>query len=123
MTVALAALVPGALLGWLVSQPAFYSALGVPRPSTHAALLLFMLAAPSFTFFTTPLASLWSRKHELEADAFAAAHAAADDLVTALVKLNRDNASTLTPDPVYAAFYYSHPPALARISHLLAVTH
>jgi STE24 endopeptidase len=107
-----------ALLGWLASWPGFYSALGVPQPSTHAALLLFVLAAPAFSFFATPLASLWSRRHELEADEFAAHHAGASDLVTALVKLHRDNASTLTPDPVYAAFYYSHPPALTRIARL-----
>jgi STE24 endopeptidase len=109
-----------ALLGWLASEPAFYSSLGVPKPSTHAALLLFLLAAPAFTFFTKPLEALWSRKHELEADSFAASHAAPGDLATALVKLYRDNASTLTPDPVYAAFYYSHPPALTRIARLRA---
>jgi STE24 endopeptidase len=109
-----------ALLGWLAAEPAFYAALGVPTASTHAALLLFSLAAPYFLFFTTPLAALWSRKHELEADTFAASHAAPADLATALVKLNRDNASTLTPDPVYAAFYYSHPPALTRIARLRA---
>jgi STE24 endopeptidase len=109
-----------ALLGWLAAEPAFYSALGVPRPSTHAALLLFILAAPAFTYFTTPLAARWSRKHEFEADAFAARHTGASDLATALVKLYRDNASTLTPDPVYAAFYYSHPPALTRIARLRA---
>jgi STE24 endopeptidase len=93
----------------------------VPTASTHAALLLFTLAAPAFTFFTTPLSALWSRQHELEADTFAAANSAAGDLATALVKLYRDNASTLTPDPVYAAFYYSHPPALTRIARLRAV--
>jgi STE24 endopeptidase len=107
-----------ALLGWLAGQPGFYAALGVPVPSTHAALLLFMLAAPAFMFFITPLASLWSRKHEFEADEFATRYASAAELATALVKLHRDNASTLTPDPVYAAFYYSHPPPLARISRL-----
>jgi STE24 endopeptidase len=77
-----------------------------------------MLAAPAFMFFITPLASLWSRKHEFEADEFATRYASAAELATALVKLHRDNASTLTPDPVYAAFYYSHPPPLARISRL-----
>jgi STE24 endopeptidase len=107
-----------ALLGWLAQQPGFYAALGVPRPSTHAALLLFVLALPAFTFFVTPLASLWSRRHEFEADAFATRYANAGELATALVKLHRDNASTLTPDPVYAAFYYSHPPPLARIARL-----
>jgi STE24 endopeptidase len=109
-----------ALLGWLARQPAFYAALGVAMPSTHAALLLFVLAVPAFTFFLTPLASLWSRRHEFEADAFATRYASAGELATALVKLHRDNASTLTPDPVYAAFYYSHPPPLARITRLRA---
>ena len=109
-----------AALGWLAQQPGFYAALGVPQPSTHAALLLFVLAVPAFTFFITPLASLWSRRHEFEADAFATRYANAAELATALVKLHRDNASTLTPDPVYAAFYYSHPPPLARITRLRA---
>jgi len=107
-----------ALLGWLATQPGFYRALGVPTPSTHAALLLFVLAVPAFTFFLTPLSSAWSRRHEFEADAFATAHASAAELASALVKLHRDNASTLTPDPWYAAFYYSHPPALTRITRL-----
>ncbi|MDB6044431.1 MAG: peptidase [Gammaproteobacteria bacterium] len=109
-----------ALLGWLTNQPAFYAALGVPLPSTQAALLLFILAAPVFTFFATPLGSLWSRRHEFEADGFAAQHASATELAAALVKLYRDNASTLTPDSVYAAFHYSHPPALERITRLRA---
>jgi STE24 endopeptidase len=109
-----------AALGWLAEQPVFYSALGVPLPSTHAALLLFVLAVPPFMFFITPLASLWSRRHEFEADAFATRYADAGELATALVKLHRDNASTLTPDPVYAAFYYSHPPPIARITRLKA---
>jgi STE24 endopeptidase len=109
-----------ALLGWLTGQPGFYHALGVPVPSTHAALLLFALAVPVFTFFVTPLGALWSRRHEFEADAFASQHADAGELATALVKLHRDNASTLTPDPVYAAFYYSHPPPLTRITRLRA---
>ncbi|HYB32020.1 MAG TPA: M48 family metallopeptidase [Steroidobacteraceae bacterium] len=107
-----------AVLGWLSGQSAFYAALGVPHPSTHAALLLFVLAVPAFTFFLTPLAALWSRRHEFEADAFATRYASAAELATALVKLHRDNASTLTPDPVYAAFYYSHPPPLTRITRL-----
>lgn len=109
-----------AALGWLAQQPGFYAALGVPQPSTHAALLLFVLAVPAFTFFITPLASLWSRRHEFEADAFATRYANAGELATALVKLHRDNASTLTPDPMYAAFYYSHPPPLTRITRLRA---
>jgi len=107
-----------ALLGWLKQRPEFYAALGVPTPSTHAALLLFVLAVPAGTFFATPLASWWSRRHEFEADAFATRTADAAQLASALVKLNRDNASTLTPDPWYAAFYYSHPAPLARIARL-----
>jgi STE24 endopeptidase len=107
-----------ALLGWLAARPGFYAALGVPLPSTHAALLLFMLVVPAFTFFVTPLMALWSRRHEFEADEFARHHASAAELASALVKLHRDNASTLTPDPVYAAFYYSHPPPLERIARL-----
>jgi len=109
-----------AALGWLTTQPAFYTALGVPTPSTHAALLLFALATPFFTFFITPMSALWSRRHEFEADHFATQHASPTELATALVKLCRDNASTLTPDPVYVAFYYSHPPALERITRLQA---
>ena len=107
-----------ALLGWLAGRPAFYTTLGVSTPSTHAALLLFLLAVPPFALFLTPLTSIWSRRHEFEADAFAARTADARELVSALVKLYRDNASTLTPDPVYSAFYYSHPPALTRITRL-----
>ena len=107
-------------LGWLTGQSGFYTALGVPVLSTHAALLLFVLVVPVFTFFVTPLGALWSRRHEFEADAFASRHASAGELATALVKLHRDNASTLTPDPVYAAFYYSHPPPLTRITRLRA---
>jgi STE24 endopeptidase len=107
-----------ALLGWLAGLPGFYHALGVPQPSPHAALLLFVLVAPAFTFFLSPLAALWSRRHEFEADAFAIQHASAAQLAAALVKLHKDNASTLTPDPVYVAFHYSHPPPLARISRL-----
>jgi STE24 endopeptidase len=109
-----------ALLGWLAARPDFYRALGVPQPSTHAALLLFVLVVPAFMFFLTPLGALWSRRHEFEADAFATRYASAAELATALVKLHRDNASTLTPDPVYAAFYYSHPPPLSRILRLRA---
>ena len=107
-----------AVLGWLATQGGFYRALGVPRPSAQAALLLFVLVVPAFTFFLTPLGSLWSRRHEFEADAFASHNASAADLASALVKLHRDNASTLTPDPLYAAFYYSHPPPLVRIARL-----
>jgi STE24 endopeptidase len=107
-----------ALLGWLAGKPGFYHVLGVPTPSAHAALLLFALAGPVALFFTTPLGSLWSRRHEFAADRFASQHASAQELASALVKLYRDNASTLTPDPLYTAFYYSHPPALERIARL-----
>ena len=111
-----------ALLGWLAGKPGFYWALGVRTPSPHAALLLFALAGPVALFFTTPLSSLWSRRHEFAADRFASQHASARELASALVKLYRDNASTLTPDPLYTAFYYSHPPALERISRLTAAS-
>ena len=108
------------MFGWLAARPQFYTALGVPVPSTHAALLLFVLVVPAFTYFLTPLAALWSRRHEFAADAFATQHADATELAAALVKLHRDNATTLTPDPLYAAFYYSHPPPLMRIARLRA---
>jgi STE24 endopeptidase len=110
-----------ALLAWLAAQPWFYSALGVPVPSVHAALLLYMLVTPAFLFFVTPVAALWSRRHELAADRFAAEHASAADLAAALVKLYRDNATTLTPDAIVSAFYDSHPPALTRIARLKAL--
>jgi len=115
-------LVGFALLGWLAGKPGFYRALGVPTPSTHAALILFALVVPVALFFTTPLGSLWSRRHEFAADRFASQHASARELASALVKLYRENASTLTPDPVYTAFYYSHPPALERIARLTATS-
>jgi len=107
-----------ALLGWLAASPQFYASLGVPRVSAHAALLLFMYVAPAFLFFTTPLGALWSRRHEFAADEFAIRNSSATELARALVKLYRDNASTLTPDRLYSAFYYSHPPALERIGRL-----
>jgi STE24 endopeptidase len=112
-----------ALLGWLTQRVWFYEGLGV-RPSmtggnSGLALVLFFLALPVFVFFVTPLGSLSSRKHEFEADAFAASQTDAKDLINALVKLYEDNASTLTPDPIYTAFYYSHPPASQRIDRLL----
>jgi len=115
-----------ALLGWLANQTWFYQGLGV-TPSLDArndglALVLFMLVLPVFTFLLAPLASMFSRKHEFEADAFAARHASAPDLVAALVKLYEDNAATLTPDPVHSAFYDSHPPATIRIERLLAAS-
>ena len=113
-----------ALLGYLKTQPWFYIGLGVDPmllAGTDAmALILFMLALPVFTFLLSPLTSITSRKHEFEADAFAAKHTRSQDLVSALVKLYEDNASTLTPDPLHSAFYDSHPPASVRISKLLS---
>jgi STE24 endopeptidase len=111
-----------ALLGALARWPEFYSALGVSTASAHAAVLLFTFVLPPFTYFLTPLASWWSRKHEFEADEFAAQYADARQLADALVKLYRDNASTLTPDSLHSAFYDSHPPALARIARLQSLT-
>ncbi|MGB7196333.1 MAG: M48 family metallopeptidase [Collimonas pratensis] len=116
-----------ALLGYLKQQLWFYTGLGV-NPLLLAdlsnndamALILFMLALPIFTFLLSPLSSISSRKHEFEADAFAVKHTNGNDLVTALVKLYEDNASTLTPDPLHSAFYDSHPPAAVRINRLLA---
>ena len=106
------------LLGHVIGEPWFYEGLGTSTRSTAVALLLFFLAAPVFLFFLQPLSSLYSRRHEYEADAYAAAHSSAAELVKALVKLYRDNAATLTPDPVHSAFYDSHPPAAARIARL-----
>ncbi len=112
-----------ALLGWLAQRAWFYTGLGVtPSLSPNnagLALVLFFLAIPVFLFFVTPIGSLSSRKHEFEADAFAAKQTDAQQLINALVKLYEDNASTLTPDPMYTAFYYSHPPASQRIERLL----
>jgi STE24 endopeptidase len=116
----LAVLLGLALLGWLARQPGFYSALGVPVASPPMAILLFALTVPVFAFFATPIESWWSRRHERAADDFAIAHTDAASLAGALVKLYRDNATTLTPDPVHSAFYDSHPPALERIASLNA---
>lgn len=109
------------ILGWLMQQPWFYSGLGVSSTSTYMALTLFMLVGPVFTFFLNPLSSWFSRKHEFEADEFAAKTADANDLVTALVKMYKENAATLTPDNLHSAFYDSHPPAPIRIAHLQSI--
>jgi STE24 endopeptidase len=114
-------LVALAALAWIVKQPAIFIALGVPQPSSHTALLLAMFVVPAFTYFITPLSSWWSRRHEFQADDFAARNASASALADALVKLYRSNASTLTPDPIHSAFYDSHPPALVRIARLNAL--
>jgi STE24 endopeptidase len=105
-------------LGWLSQQTAFYRGLGVMAQSDALALILFSLVLPIVTFSLTPLMSFWSRRHEFQADAYAVANAHAEDLVSALVKLYRDNASTLTPDPLHSLFYDSHPPAAIRIGRL-----
>ena len=118
-----------ALMGWVIDKPWFYEGLGfplggaVPHVAPHVAisLALFFMVLPVFTFWLTPLGSLISRKHEFEADAYAAEQTEASDLITALVKLYRDNASTLTPDPLHSAVYDSHPPAAIRIAHLKAM--
>jgi STE24 endopeptidase len=111
-----------ALLGWLANQAWFYNGLGVVTPSNHMALILFLLVSPVFLFLLRPIMASYSRKNEFEADDYAAKHADANHLVEALVKLYRDNASTLTPDPLHSAFYDSHPPASIRISKLAAYT-
>jgi STE24 endopeptidase len=110
-----------ALLGWLVQQPIFYSGLGMTTESPAIALLLFMTVVPILFFFIGPLSAIKSRKHEFEADAFAAQHVGSQHLISALLKLYRDNASTLTPDPSYSAYHDSHPPAKIRIDHLKAL--
>ncbi|TCK17905.1 STE24 endopeptidase [Thiogranum longum] len=111
-----------ALLGWLSQQPWFYQGLGVQTQSNALALLLFMMVSPVFTIFLQPLSSWFSRKHEFEADDYAAQQASASDLIHALVKMYKENASTLTPDPLYSAFYDSHPPAPVRVAHLSGKT-
>ena len=115
-----------ALLGWLAGQSGFYAGLGVQpnlaAPNDALALLLFMLVLPSFTFFVSPVMALFSRRHEFQADAFACQQADGRDLANALLKLHADNASTLTPDPLYVRFYYSHPPASERLAALPSPT-
>ncbi|MDD3675461.1 M48 family metallopeptidase [Thauera propionica] len=107
-----------ALLGWLIEQPWFFSGLGSAATDTATALALFFLVLPAFTFPLAPVLRYWSRVHEFEADAYAAQQTRAADLVAALVKLYRDNASTLTPDPLYSRFFDSHPPAALRVARL-----
>jgi len=111
-----------ALLGWLSGQSSFYEGLGVvpnlDAPNHALALLLFMMAVPPFAFFISPLMAHFSRRHEFEADAYARAQTNGTDLANALLKLHEDNAATLTPDPLYVRFYYSHPPASERLAAL-----
>ncbi len=110
-----------ALLGWLSRQDWFYSALGASDQSDAAALLLFVLVVPTFSWLLSPLLAAWSRRHEFQADAFAAQHSDGRELAGALVSMYKDNASTLTPDPLYSAFYDSHPPPAARIGRLVRI--
>ena len=109
------------LLGWLAGQDWFYAALGVPVRSDAAALLLFLLVTPAFSWVASPLLAAWSRRHEYQADAFAAEHSDARALADALVTMYKDNASTLTPDPLHSAFHDSHPPPADRIQRLQAL--
>ena len=110
-----------AVLGWLYQDPAFLAAMHLPAPQIGAVLACFALVVPVFVFPFQPLASLIARRQEFEADAFAASHARASDLVSALAKLYRDNAATLTPDPLHSLVYDSHPPAALRIDHLKSI--
>lgn len=110
-------------LNWLMTQTWFFSGLNVTNQNTGVALVLFFLVLPVFTFLLQPLTSLYSRKHEFEADQYAALQTRAHSLISALTKLYRDNAATLTPDPIYAMFYNSHPDAQQRIAHLQRAAH
>lgn len=116
--IALVSLAGLALLGWLINQSWFYAGLGVEQPSVHVALVLFLLIVPVFTEFLQPFTAYYSRKDEFEADDFAAEQADPRDMIGALVKLYQENASTLTPDPLYSAYHHSHPPAAVRVAHL-----
>jgi len=107
-----------ALLGYLIKQGWFFHGLGISEPSAHTALVLFSLTLPVFSFFVTPISNLISRKQEFQADAFAASHTDANDLVSSLTKLYRENSSTLSPDKFYSAFHDSHPSAILRIARL-----
>jgi len=107
-----------ALLAWLMQQTWFYTGLGMEQPSTYTALMLFMFISPVFSVFLSPLMAQLSRKHEFEADNFAVEQTNAQTLIHALVKMYKENASSLTPDPLYSAFYDSHPPAPVRVAYL-----
>ena len=115
---AIMSLISFAVLGWLIDKPWFFEGLGVQIQSNATALLLFTLVSSTFTFFMQPISAYFQRKFEFEADDFAASNAQATKMISGLVKLYEENASTLTPDPLYSAFHYSHPPAAIRIAHL-----
>lgn len=121
LTTALLSLLGLALLGWLMNQPWFFTGLGVSRQTPALGLILFLLVIPVFTIFLTPVMSALSRRHEFQADAYAAANSSGAALICGLVKMYKDNASTLTPDPLYSAFHHSHPPASVRIAHLSSI--
>lgn len=110
-----------AILGWLATLPEFYTSLGMTSEGPAAALLLFMTAMPVIFFFLGPIGAFKSRKHEFEADSFAAEHVGSKHLISALLKMYRDNASSLTPDPTYSGYHDSHPPAKIRIDHLKSI--
>jgi STE24 endopeptidase len=113
-------LISFAVLGWLITQDWFFSGLGVSTHSNAAALLLFTLVSPVFTTFMQPISAFFQRQFEFEADDFATVLAQGKKMISGLVKLYEENASTLTPDPLYSAFHYSHPPAAIRIAHIEA---
>lgn len=115
---AMISLISFAILGWLIDKEWFYHGLGVSEPSNAAALVLFMLVSPAFTSFMQPISAYFQRKFEFEADDFATENAEGSKMISGLVKLYEENANTLTPDPVYSAFHYSHPPAAIRIAHI-----
>ena len=108
-----------ALLGYLIDQEWFFSGLGITEVNNHNALIVFTMVAPVFTFLISPISNMLSRKHEFEADHFAATHTDAKNLISSLIKLYKENASTLTPDKLYSTFHHSHPPASERIGELL----
>ena len=115
----LATLIGLALLGYLIDQEWFFSGLGITEVNNHNALIVFTIVAPVFTFLISPISNMLSRKHEFEADNFAATHTDAKNLISSLIKLYKENASTLTPDKIYSTFHHSHPPASERIGELL----
>jgi STE24 endopeptidase len=121
LTTALLSLLGLALLGWLMHQSWFFTGLGVSRQTPALGLILFLLVIPVFTIFLTPVMSALSRRHEFQADDYAAANSSGAALINGLVKMYKDNASTLTPDPLYSAFHHSHPPASVRIAHLSSI--
>ncbi len=122
-SVAILSLIGLFILGTLMQWSPFFKGLGVSQPSQYIALILFLMVSPLFSIYLQPLFSFFSRQHEFEADEFAAQNSSAEELVRALVKMYEENASTLTPDPLYSAFHDSHPPAPVRVAHLQRLQH